>query len=229
MENLNEINLALQHVDVLYGWVSAAIGGIASLAGASQKDPKFVARPISQDEKDIISRMEELSLGNEELGQRYADFTKRAISGEKGFSPGLEKDLADQEAKLGERAEALGLPRGGTAAAQSTSEFETGADIARSTAKDEMMQLGEQLMTARTARLAGAAGTALAPLAEHRGQVFESDVQKQATRAGERAGLVRTAAQIGSALATSRSRTPGTTKTPERAPVERATTHRLVA
>ncbi len=208
MENLNEINLALQNVPVLFGWIGAAISAGTALAGASQKDPKFVARPISDDEKDIISRMEELSLGNEELGQRYADFTKRAASGEKGFSPGLEKDLADQEAKLGERAEALGLPRGGTAAAQATSEFETGADVARSTARDEMMQLGEQLMTARTARLAGAAGTALAPLAEHRGQVFESDVQKQATRAGERAGLIRTAGQIGSALVTSKSKTP---------------------
>ena len=208
MESLNEINLAIENVPVLYGWVSAAIGVVGSLAGTSQKDPKFVARPISDDERAIIDRMEELSLGNEELGQRYADFTKRAASGEKGFSPGLEKDLADQEAKLGERAEALGLPRGGTAAAQATSEFETGADVARSTAKDEMMQLGEQLLTARTARLAGAAGTALAPLAEHRGQVFEGDVQKQASRAAERAGLVRTATQIGSALATSRSKTP---------------------
>lgn len=209
MESLNEINMAIQHVPVLFGWVGAAIGAVVSLAGASQKDPEFAARPISKDEKAIISRMEELSLGNEELGQRYADFTKRAASGEKGFSPGLEKDLAEQEAKLGERAEALGLPRGGTAAAQATSEFETGADVARGTARDEMMQLGEQLMTARTARLTGAAGTALAPLAEHRGQVFESELQKQAGKAGERAGLIRTAGQIGSALATSRSRTPG--------------------
>lgn len=204
MESLNEINLALEHVPILFGWVSAAIGGIASLAGASQKDPKIVARDMSQDEKDIISRMEELALGNEELGQRYAEMTKRAVSGEPGFSPGLEKDLAEQEAKLGERAESLGLMGGGTAAAQTTSEFETGADVARGTARDEMMQLGEELMTARTARLTGAAGTALAPLAEHRGEKFASTLRKGASRAAERAGLIKVAGQVGSAIATSK-------------------------
>lgn len=213
MENLNEINLALQHVPVLFGWVGAAIGAVASLAGASQKDPKFEARPLSDDEKAIISRMEELSLGNEELGQRYADFTKRAASGEKGFSPGLEKDLADQQAKLGERAEALGLPRGGTAAAQATSEFETGADVARSTARDEMMQLGEQLMTARTARLTGAAGTALAPLAAQREEQFGTSVGRSRERAGERAGLIGLAGQVGAAALTSKSRVPGIPET----------------
>jgi hypothetical protein len=208
MESLNEINLAIQHTPVLLGWVSAAIGAVTSLAGASQKGPKIKARPISQDEKDIISRMEELALGNEELGQRYAEFTKRAVSGEPGFSPGLEKDLAEQEAKLGGRAEAVGLKRGGTAEAQAGAEFETGADVARGTARDEMMQLGEQLMTARTARLAGAAGTALAPLAEHRGQKFESALQRGATRAQERAGMIQAAGQIGSAIVSSRSKTP---------------------
>jgi hypothetical protein len=210
MESLEQINAAIQHTPILFGWVSAAIGAVASLAGASQKDPKIVARPMSQDEKDIISRMEELALGNEELGQRYADFTKRAVSGEKGFSPGLEKDLAEQEAKLGERAEALGLPRGGTAAAQVTSEFETGADVARGTAREEMMQLGEELMTARTARLTGAAGTALAPLAEARGQKFESTLRKGASRAAETAGLIQATGQIGSAIVTSKSKTPET-------------------
>ena len=159
---------------------------------------------MSDDEKAIIDRMEELALGNEELGQRYAEMTKRAVSGEPGFSPGLEKDLAEQEAKLGERVEATGL-MGGTAAAQATSEFETGADVARGTARDEMMDLGEQLMTARTARLAGAAGTALAPLAEHRGQKFASTLRKGASRAANRAGLIQVAGQVGSAIATSKS------------------------
>ena len=212
MESLNEINLAIQHVPVLFGWVAAAIGAVASLAGSQQKDPKIVERDISQDEKDIISRMEELALGNDELGQRYAEMTKRAVSGEPGFSPGLEKDLAEQEAKLGGRAAELGLMGGGTAEAQRTSEFETGADVARGTARDEMMNLGEQLMTARTARLAGAAGTALAPLAEHRGQEFESTLRKGASRAAERAGLIQAAGQIGSAYATSKSKTPATNK-----------------
>lgn len=210
MINLAEIDIALQNIPVLYGWIGAAIGAVASLAGASKKKARHVARSLSQDEKDIISRMEELALGNEELGQRYADYTKRAVSGEKGFSPGLEKDLAEQETKLGERAAALGLPRGGTAAAQVTGEFETGADVARGTAREEMMQLGEELMTARTARLTGAAGTALAPLAEQRGQVFESTLRKGATRAAERAGMIQAAGQIGSAIVTSRSKKPET-------------------
>lgn len=204
MEFLDEINMALQHTPVLFGWVGAAIGAVTFLGAASQKDPKIIARDMSQDEKDIIARMEELALGNEELGQRYTEMTKLAASGEPGFSPGLEKDLAEQEAKMGERAESLGLMGGGTATAQTESEFETGADVARGTARDEMMQLGEQLMTARTARLAGAAGTALAPLAEHRGEQFGAKVSRARQKAGERAGLMQLAGQVGSAIATSK-------------------------
>jgi len=221
MESLNEINMALQHIPVLFGWVSAAIGAVTAIASATQKAPEIKARPMSEDEKAIIARMEELSLGNEELGQRYAEMTKRAISGEKGFSPGLEKDLAEQEAKLGGRAEALGLPRGGTAAAQVTSEFETGADVARGTAREEMMQLGEQLMTARTARLTGAAGTALAPLAAQRGEQFAAKVGRARAKAGERAGLIGLAGQIGGAALTSGGGTgggAGTLRLPPSAP-----------
>lgn len=191
-------------------WIPAAIGAVSSIAAASKKDPKIKARPMSKDEQVIIARMGELAIGNEELGQRYADFTKRAASGEKGFSPGLEKDLAEQVKKLGGRAEALGLKRGDTATTQGISEFEKGADVARGTGREEMMQLGEQLMSARTARLSGAAGTALAPLAEHRGQVFDASLQRGAARAQKRAGLIQAAGQIGSAFATSKSSNGGT-------------------
>jgi hypothetical protein len=203
IEHINEVTEALQFIPLTFGWVGLALSAVSAIAGASQKTPEIKARAMTKDEKQIIARMEELSLGNEELGQRYAEFTKRAVSGEPGFSPGLEKDLAEQEAKLGERAAAVGLPRGGTAAAQVTSEFETGADVARGTAREEMMQLGEQLMTARTARLTGAAGTALAPLAAQREEEFGASVGRARQKAGQRAGLIGLAGQVGAAALTS--------------------------
>ncbi|MEE9354208.1 MAG: hypothetical protein V3U75_01325 [Methylococcaceae bacterium] len=184
-------------------WVQFVGAGLALLgaAKAGQDTPDIEQRPLDPDEIEIINRMEELSVGNPELGQKYLELTKGAAAGD-AVSPGLERDLESQR---------LGLERGleeseigGTAAVQARGTFEEGANIAREDSRLKLMDLGEQLMASRSARLTGAGATALAPLAEHRGEGAQIGLANVASDAAKRAGAARVLGQAGSAAITSR-------------------------
>ena len=181
------------------GWgqfVGAALA-LLGAAKAGQGTPEIEQRPLDPDEIEIINRMEELSQGNPELGQKYLELTKGAVSGT-WESPGLERDLEEQRLGLTES----GV--GGTAAVQARDTFEEGADIARADSRSKMMELGEQLMTARTARMAGAGATALAPLSEHRGEAAQIGLANVASKAQQKAAQAGLIGQAGSAYLTSR-------------------------
>ena len=181
-------------------WIGAAIAGATALIGARQQSKAaegMQVRPLAPEEQAIIDQMAELAQGDPELGERYAAITKRALRGE--TSPVLEQDLAAQKAQREERVRKLGDGISETAIRQGRELGAESADIQRQTSRQEMIRLGEQLMSSRTGRLTAAAGTALAPLAEQRGEAFGLETEKARIKAGAKAGLVGAAAQIGAA------------------------------
>jgi hypothetical protein len=203
---IEEVLNQLQYIPLHLGWVGAAIGAVAGLAGSKAgEQPSVQARGLSQDEMDIINRMEELSLGNEELGERYSEISRKAMVGDYSVSPGLERDLAEQEQKLGVRIEEAGAPS--TAAAQARGEFAESRGVQRGEARREMMQLGEQLQSARTARLTGAGQAALAPLARKREEGLNISTMKAATKASERAAMAGLVGQVAGSYAAGRGKT----------------------
>lgn len=182
------------------GWWQAVAGIAGAVLGAKAGSANVVSREWSEDEKALIDRMEQLSQGNPEIGQLYSEFTKKAFRGE-AVSPGLEKDIAEQEAKLSERIQSV---KGLTAPSSTTTQAMTGlretGDIVRDTARRNFMQLGEQLLASRANRMMTAAGGALEPLAKQREDLFQAQLQTKANKASVeagRAGLVgQTVGQI---------------------------------
>lgn len=187
-------------------WIAPLIGLAAGAMGAKQEREAaegMRARALSPEEREIIDRMEELAMGDEELGQRYRDITVRSMRGE-SVSPGLEKDIAATEERREERIRGLGTDISATAVEQARTYGAESADVLREDARTQMAELGQQLMASRTGRMARAAGTALAPLAEHRGEVYGVESEKARRKAGARAGLVGATAQTGAQIISSR-------------------------
>jgi len=142
--------------------------------------------------------MKELSMGDPELGQMYTDFTFRALEGKEGVSPGLKRDIAEQEAILKEEiSRGLG-PTGdiaSTPGVKRMGRFREKSNIARESARQDAIRRGEGLMGSRSRRMVAAAGTALGPMAQQRGLEAAAQLQTAANVAGERAGLMELGGQ----------------------------------
>lgn len=174
-------------------------------------DQKTIQAPgLSEQEQVIIARMKELALGDPELGKLYTDFTFRALEGEEGVSPGLRRDIAEQEAITKEEI-ARGLGSTGdvrsTAGIRRMGRFREKANIAREQARQAAIAKGEGLLSSRSRRLVGAAGAALGPLAQQRGLESAAQIQTSANIAGEKAGLMRLGGQLGGLSVTQARRT----------------------
>jgi len=172
--------------------------GVKSIFGGGGK--AIQAPPLSEQEKRIIARMKELSMGDPELGQMYTDFTFRALEGEEGVTPGLRRDIAEQEAITKEQI-ARGLGSTGdirsTAGIKRMGRFREKANIMRERARQGAIRRGEGLITSRAGRMIGAAGAALGPMAQQRGMESMASMQTAANVAGERAGLMQLGGQLG--------------------------------
>ena len=172
---------------------------------------KVIQAPgLSEQEQAIIARMKELALGDPELGKLYTDFTFRALEGEEGVSPGLRRDIAEQEAITKEEI-ARGLGSTGdvrsTAGIRRIGRFREKANIVRQQARQAAIAKGEGLISSRSRRLVGAAGAALGPLAQQRGLESAAQIQTAANVAGEKAGLMRLGGQLGGIAVTQARRT----------------------
>jgi len=155
---------------------------------------------LSEQEQTIIARMKELAMGDPELGQMYTDFTFRALEGEEGVTPGLRRDIAEQEAITKEQI-ARGLGSTGdirsTAGIRTMGRFREKANIVRERARQAAIRRGEGLISSRAGRMIGAAGAALGPMAQQRGLETMAQQQTAANIAGERAGLMQLGGQLG--------------------------------
>ena len=164
-------------------------------------DQKVIHAPgLSEQEKVIIARMKELSMGDPELGQMYTDFTFRALEGKEGVSPGLKRDIAEQEAILKEEiSRGLGPTGdiGSTPGIKRMGRFREKTNIAKQRARQDAILKGEGLMGSRSRRMVAAAGTALGPMAQQRGLVAAAQLQTAANVAGEKAGLMQLGGQMG--------------------------------
>jgi hypothetical protein len=174
-------------------------------------DRKVIQAPgLSEQEQVIIARMKELATGDPELGQLYTDFTFRALEGEEGVTPGLRRDIAEQEAITKEEI-ARGLGSTGdirsTAGIRRMGRFREKANIVRERAKQDAIRRGEGLIGSRSRRMIAAAGTALGPLAQQRGLESAAQLQTAANVAGEKAGLMRLGGQLGGIAVTQARRT----------------------
>ena len=195
-------------------FIASLIGAGVSLVGAKQERDAaegMQARPLAPEEREIIDRMAELSKGDPELGARYAAISKRAMKGDYR-SEGLEEDIEAEKAQREERIRGLGGRVSETAVEQGREYAEESADIVRGESRQEMMRLGEQLMSSRTARLSAQAGTSLGPLASHRAEKYDVETAKAGRKAGAKAGLVRTAASLASQYAAQKGGGAGTLK-----------------
>lgn len=164
-------------------------------------EPKAIHAPgLSEQEKVIIARMKELSMGDPELGQMYSDFTLRALEGKEGVSPGLKRDIAEQEEILKEEiARGLG-PTGDVASTpgiKRMGRFREKSNIVKERARQDAIRKGEGLMGSRSRRMVAAAGTALGPMAQQRGLEAAAQLQTAANVAGEKAGLMQLGGQMG--------------------------------
>lgn len=158
------------------------------------------APQMSEQEQRIIARMKELATGDPELGKMYTDFTFRALEGEEGVTPGLRRDIAEQEAITKEEI-ARGLGSTGdirsTAGIKRMGRFREKANVMKERARQDAIRKGEGLIGSRARRMTAAAGTALGPLAQQRGLESAAQLQTAANVAGERAGLMRLGGQLG--------------------------------
>lgn len=165
---------------------------------------------LSEQEQVIIARMKELAMGDPELGQIYTDFTFRALEGEEGVTPGLRRDIAEQEAITKEEI-ARGLGSTGdirsTAGIKRMGRFREQTNIMKERARQDAIRRGEGLIGSRSRRMIAAAGTALGPLAQQRGLESAAQLQTAANVAGEKAGLMRLGGQFGGMAVTQARRT----------------------
>lgn len=163
------------------------------------KEGDISAPAFSRLEETIIARMKELATGDPELGQLYTDFTFRALEGEEGVTPGLRRDIAEQEAITKEEI-ARGLGSAGdirsTAGIKRMGRFEEKSNIVRERARQDAIRKGEGLIGSRARRMIGAAGSALGPMAQQRGLESMAQQQTAANVAGEQAGLMRLGGQF---------------------------------
>lgn len=195
----------------LTGKLSKMGGKLDIGRGLFTSDRKVIQAPgLSEQEQVIIARMKELATGDPELGQLYTDFTFRALEGEEGVTPGLRRDIAEQEAITKEEI-ARGLGSTGdirsTAGIKRMGRFREKANIVRERARQDAIRRGEGLIGSRSRRMTAAAGTALGPLAQQRGLESAAQLQTAANVAGERAGLMRLGGQLGGIAVTQARRT----------------------
>ena len=175
----------------------------------AEKEEDIKAPPLSDQEQAIIARMKELAMGNPELGEIYTNFTKNAIEGIEGITPGLERDIAEQEEITKEQI-ARGLGSKGdkmsTAGVKTMGKFNEWSNMKREMARQDAIRTGEGLLSSRSGRMTAAAATALGPMAQERGMGFTADMQNAMNTAGQRAGQMELAGQVGSAYLTSKGR-----------------------
>ncbi|MEE9354209.1 MAG: hypothetical protein V3U75_01330 [Methylococcaceae bacterium] len=180
--------------------------GRGQLRSLTEDPEELQAPPLSDQEKRIIAQMKQLALGDPELTQLYSDFTLRAIKGEEGVTPGLERDIAEQEAITKEQiARGLGSEgaRRSTPGIRRLGRFREGANIAREDARIGAIGRGERLLASGAGRSISAARAALDPLAAQRNLQTQIGLQNVANIRGTQAGQAQLLGQTGTALLTS--------------------------
>ena len=158
---------------------------------------------MTEQERTIIARMQELAAGDPELDTLLKEFTIGAIEGRETLSPGLEREISEQRAVSQEEI-ARGLGSVGDVASTpgiaKSLRFEEHAGLAREADRRAAIARGEDLLTSAASRRITAAGAALGPLAQQRGLQARADLQATANRLGQIGGLTELGTTIGSAI-----------------------------
>lgn len=164
---------------------------------------------MSEQERAIIMQMKEIAAGDPELSKLYKDYTMRAISGEEGVTPAMERGIREAEEVEREQV-ARGLGSKGDIAStpgiQRMGRFYENVAAKKEEARRGAVGRGERLISEDYDRRIRAAGAALGPLAQQRGLMSAADRQRWLNEAAATAGGVELATTLGSAYETGRRR-----------------------
>lgn len=141
---------------------------------------------MGPEEKAVLANLTKLAEGDEELGQMYVDFTKRALKGEVA-NPYLEKQLERETGLVREdiarRTGALG-DIAGTAGRETMGRLREAQGLVRAEAGRRDIGLGEQLLASRTGRLTTAGTPVLSQFGLQRQMQLQADIAEQQQAGG---------------------------------------------